>query len=50
MNDAKDEQLCANEGCPRVAEGGSRLCASCDLEWSLFHRDAREREVGKARQ
>lgn len=50
MKNCNDDRLCANEGCPRIAEEGSRFCASCDLEWSLFHRDARQREVGAARQ
>ena len=51
MNDPREEQrLCANEGCGRAAEEGGRFCASCGLEWSLFHRDARAREAGAARQ
>ena len=40
----KAETPCANEGCGRAAEEGSRLCAECSLEWSLFHREARRPE------
>ena len=32
-------RTCANEGCERPAE--ARLCSTCALEWSLFHRDER---------
>jgi len=43
MEDLKEKKTrCANEGCGRLAEGGTRCCASCGLEWTLFHRDARQ--------
>ena len=32
---------CANEGCPREAAVGERLCDACGLELSLFRRDLR---------
>ncbi len=32
-------RTCANEGCERPAE--ARLCGTCALEWSLFHREER---------
>ena len=42
MKDEKDEKArCANEGCQQPAEEGSPDCASCGLEWTLFHREAR---------
>jgi uncharacterized Zn finger protein (UPF0148 family) len=41
MKDAKEKKRCVNEGCGRLAEEGSLFCASCGLEWTLFHRDAR---------
>ena len=42
MKDEKDERTrCANEDCQKTAEEGSLFCASCGLEWALFHREAR---------
>jgi hypothetical protein len=41
MNTNERETLCANGGCGRAAEEDSRLCAECNLEWSLFHRETR---------
>jgi rRNA maturation endonuclease Nob1 len=42
MKDLKEKKTrCANEGCGKLAEEGSQFCASCGLEWTLFHRDAR---------
>jgi len=42
MKDAREKKnRCANEGCGKPAEEGSLFCASCGLEWSLFHRDVR---------
>jgi hypothetical protein len=42
MNDEKERKTrCDNEGCRQLAEEGSLFCASCGLEWTLFHRDAR---------
>ena len=37
----EDRKRCANEGCERIAEEGSVLCAECSLEWALFHRELR---------
>ena len=34
-------ELCANEGCARVAPPGERFCEACDLDRSLFQRDLR---------
>jgi hypothetical protein len=46
MKDEKqDERRCANEGCERNAEEGSVLCAECNLEWSLFHREFRAEDL-----
>lgn len=45
-NPTEQRRICANEGCRRGAEEGSRLCASCDLEWTLFHRERRAGEAG----
>jgi rRNA maturation endonuclease Nob1 len=48
MKDSKEKKTrCANEGCGKIAEEGSQFCASCGLEWMLFHRDARgqKREI-----
>jgi hypothetical protein len=36
-----DKRICSNPGCGRPAQDDSSLCGSCDLEWSLFHREAR---------
>lgn len=44
MKDEKEKKTrCANEACgrPAEAEEGSPFCASCGLEWTLFHRDTR---------
>ncbi len=42
MKDSRDKKTrCANEGCRKPAEEGSLFCASCGLEWALFHRDVR---------
>ena len=40
-NEKEEPRLCGNAGCGRPAEKGSLLCDSCNLEWSLFHREAR---------
>jgi hypothetical protein len=40
----EDAKTCSNPGCGRPAEGNGPLCASCDLEWSLFHREIRSHE------
>ena len=45
MKDSKQKKTrCANEGCGKLAEEGSPFCASCGLEWALFHRDERGRK------
>jgi hypothetical protein len=42
MRDVKEKKArCFNEGCRKPAEEGSLFCASCGLEWALFHRDVR---------
>ncbi|HLN58953.1 MAG TPA: hypothetical protein VK416_10355 [Thermoanaerobaculia bacterium] len=42
MKDEEEEKTrCDNEGCRKLAEEGSLFCASCGLEWTLFHRDVR---------
>jgi rRNA maturation endonuclease Nob1 len=48
MKDLKEKEKktrCANEGCRKPAEEESLFCASCGLEWTLFHRDARGQKV-----
>ena len=40
-NEEEKAPRCANEGCARPAEEGSRFCGSCGLEWMLLRRDAR---------
>jgi hypothetical protein len=42
MNEKERTERCANEGCGKPPEDGSRFCASCGLEWMLLRRDARE--------
>lgn len=34
-------ERCENEGCARPAEPGERYCVVCDLERTLYQRDAR---------
>jgi hypothetical protein len=48
MKDAKENGraagesgTCSNEGCGRLA--AATYCEACELEWSLFHREARTR-------
>ena len=41
MNEQEETATCANEGCGKPAEEGSRFCASCGLEWMLLRRDTR---------
>jgi len=36
---AGENGSCSNEGCGRPA--ASTYCEACELEWSLFHREAR---------
>jgi hypothetical protein len=43
MNEREETVTCANEGCGKPADEGSRFCASCGLEWMLLRRDTRER-------
>ena len=40
-NETENTPRCANEGCGRPADDGSRFCASCGLEWMLLRRDRR---------
>jgi hypothetical protein len=40
-----DKRICSNPGCDRPAQDDSSLCGSCDLEWSLFHREVRSHEA-----
>jgi hypothetical protein len=40
MKPARPTQTCLNEGCGRPAEGP--ICETCELEWGLYHREARE--------
>jgi hypothetical protein len=40
-NEKEKAPRCANEGCGRPADDGSRFCASCGLEWMLLRRDTR---------
>jgi len=39
-----DTKTCSNPGCGRPAQDDRPLCDSCELEWSLFHREARAEE------
>jgi hypothetical protein len=41
MNEQDKRETCANEGCGKPADDGSRFCASCGLEWMLLRRDRR---------
>jgi hypothetical protein len=46
MKDEKEKpSRCANEGCGKPADDGSRFCASCGLEWMLLRRDRRGDEA-----
>ena len=37
----KTTPVCANEGCGKPVEDGSRFCAACGLDWMLLRRDTR---------
>ena len=41
MNEREETVTCANEGCGKPADEGSRFCASCGLDWMLRRRDTR---------
>jgi hypothetical protein len=41
MKEREDTRICANEGCGKPADDGSRFCPSCGLEWMLLRRDTR---------
>ena len=41
MKEKETTERCANEGCGKPADDGSRFCASCGLEWMLLRRDRR---------
>jgi len=42
--ESEDPKTCSNPGCGQPAENDNSLCDSCDLEWSLFHREVRAEE------
>lgn len=41
------EKRCANSGCGRNVAAGKRYCDNCELEWTLYRRDLRDRDREK---